>query len=53
VVSYGSVGEDVAPFYYVARATARGTFVVPPAFAAAMYDPSVKARSLAGAVVVK
>ncbi|MCA9522376.1 MAG: hypothetical protein KC609_15450 [Myxococcales bacterium] len=40
-------------FGYLARATTRGTFVVPPATVEAMYDPKFFARSEMAQTVVK
>jgi uncharacterized repeat protein (TIGR01451 family) len=48
VVFYGSFGSSVTELRYKAKLTAAGQFVVPPAYAAAMYDRSVHGRSVAG-----
>lgn len=48
VVFYGSFGSSVTELRYRAKLTAAGEFVVPPAYAEAMYDRSMHGRSLAG-----
>jgi hypothetical protein len=45
VVFYGSFGSSVTELRYKAKLTASGNFVVPPAYAEAMYDRSVHGRS--------
>jgi uncharacterized protein YfaS (alpha-2-macroglobulin family) len=48
VVFYGGFGGSVTELRYRARLTTAGEFVVPPAYAEAMYDRSVHGRSMAG-----
>ena len=45
VVIYGSVTPDVREFVYKIRATNAGTFQIPPAYASAMYRPSIQAEA--------
>ncbi len=52
VVLYGSVGPEAREFVYRIKATNRGAFTVPPAFAESMYDRTVKARGLPGRLEV-
>ena len=49
---YGTVGPEAREFVYRVKATASGTFVLPPAFAESMYDRKVQARGLPGQVKV-
>jgi uncharacterized protein YfaS (alpha-2-macroglobulin family) len=53
VVLFGSVGDSVREFVYRIKATNRGTYVIPPAFAESMYDRTVRARSLPGMMTVE
>jgi len=48
VVFYGSFDSRVTELSYKAKLTAAGEFVIPPAYAAAMYDRSVHGRSVSG-----
>jgi alpha-2-macroglobulin len=52
VVLYGTVGPEAREFVYRVKATNRGTFVLPPAFAESMYDRKVRARGLPAQVKV-
>ena len=52
VVLYGLVGPEAREFVYRVKATNRGTFVLPPAYAESMYDRTVKARGLPGQIKV-
>ncbi|MEJ2200999.1 MAG: hypothetical protein P8X63_08300, partial [Desulfuromonadaceae bacterium] len=52
VVFYGSFDGSVRELRYRAKATAAGQFGVPPAYAASMYDRSVRAVAPGGAVEV-
>jgi len=52
VIAFGSVSPSGQTFRYRMRATAKGTFIVPPAFAEAMYDPTTKTRGIAGEITV-
>ena len=48
VVFYGRFGPAVTELTYRVKLTARGEFVVPPAYAEAMYDRSVRAQTSGG-----
>ncbi|MCP3869719.1 MAG: alpha-2-macroglobulin family protein [Gammaproteobacteria bacterium] len=48
VVFYGSFGTRTTQLTYGVKPTARGEFVIPPAYAEAMYDRSARARTIAG-----
>ena len=48
VVFYGGFGGNVTELRYRAKLTAAGEFVVPPAYAEAMYNRSIHGRSMAG-----
>jgi hypothetical protein len=48
VVFYGSFGPDLTELNYKVKLTARGDFVVPPAYAEAMYDRSAQASGVSG-----
>lgn len=43
VILYGTASKDVKSFTYKAKAITKGSFVVPPLFAQAMYENKVKA----------
>ena len=43
LVIYGSAGDKVSSFTYKAKATASGSFTVPPMFAESMYNKSIRA----------
>jgi uncharacterized protein YfaS (alpha-2-macroglobulin family) len=47
VVFYGGFGANVTELRYRAKLTAAGEFVVPPAYAEAMYNRSIHGRSMA------
>ena len=51
-VFYGTVTKDVNEVVYRLRATTRGSFVVPPTHAAAIYAPDVRGSSARGAIEV-
>jgi uncharacterized protein YfaS (alpha-2-macroglobulin family) len=53
VVLYGSAGPEVKEFIYRIKATNVGTYIVPPTFGEAMYDPSIQARSLGARITVE
>ena len=53
VVLFGSVGSSAQEFVYRIKATNKGTYVVPPAFAESMYDRTVRARALPGTMTVE
>lgn len=48
VLIFATLTSEAKDFSYTATATARGTFVVPPAYAEAMYDRTMTGRSLGG-----
>lgn len=48
VVIYGTFGDRVTELAYRVKATAAGDFIAPSAFAAAMYDRDVRARTSSG-----
>jgi uncharacterized protein YfaS (alpha-2-macroglobulin family) len=52
VVVYADAGSSVQTYSYRIRATNVGEFTVPPAFAQAMYERRVQARSRAGRITV-
>ncbi|MFL5236925.1 MAG: alpha-2-macroglobulin [Rhizomicrobium sp.] len=51
VLIYGTAAPDVKEFVYRIKASASGKFIVPPAFAEAMYDRRVQARAPGGQVL--
>src|SRR5574341_1504385 len=53
VVLFGSVGDSAQEFVYRIKATNKGKYTIPPAFAESMYDRSVRARTLPGTMVVE
>ncbi|MBI3547597.1 MAG: alpha-2-macroglobulin [Elusimicrobia bacterium] len=53
VVLFGSIGPEVQEYVYKLRATNRGRFAVPPAYAESMYDRDLRARSLASGITVE
>jgi alpha-2-macroglobulin len=53
VVLFGSVGSSAQEFVYRIKATNKGKYVIPPAFAESMYDRAVRARTLSGTMVVE
>ena len=53
IVIYATVTPNEETFRYTLRATNKGTFTLPPAYAESMYDSEVKARSLAGSLTVE
>jgi len=53
VVFYGSFGTELTELTYKVKLTTRGSFVVPPPFAEAMYDRTAMARGLSGRFEVK
>ena len=48
VVFYGAISKDVGEISYRIKATNAGHFVVPPAYAEALYERNVQARSASG-----
>jgi len=53
VVFYGSFGTGLTELTYKVKLTARGSFVVPPPFAEAMYDRTAMARGPSGSFEVE
>jgi uncharacterized protein YfaS (alpha-2-macroglobulin family) len=53
IIFYGSISNRVTEISYTVKVTAAGTFTVPPSFAEAMYDRSVKAYSASSSAVVE
>lgn len=53
VVLFGSIGDSAQEFVYRIKATNKGKFTVPPAFAESMYNRSVRARTLPGVMKVE
>jgi hypothetical protein len=53
VVLFGSVGDSAQEFVYRIKATNKGKYVIPPAFAESMYNRAVRARTLSGTMVVE
>ncbi|MCX7096987.1 MAG: alpha-2-macroglobulin [Methylococcales bacterium] len=52
VVLYGIVTNELAEYRYKLKATSSGTFNVPPVYAEAMYEPTLRARSGTGKISV-
>jgi hypothetical protein len=50
---YGPADAAAREFVYTVKATAAGSFAVPPAYAEGMYDRSVRAWSQPGRIVVR
>jgi uncharacterized protein YfaS (alpha-2-macroglobulin family) len=53
VVLFGSVGDSAQEFVYRIKATNKGKYVIPPAFAESMYNRAVRARTLSGTMIVE
>lgn len=53
IVIYGYAGTRVSQFVYRIKATNAGRYVVPPAYAEAMYERTVQARSLGSIITVQ
>ncbi len=53
VVIFGTVSDSAQEFVYRIKATNKGSFVVPPVFAEAMYDRSIQGRSVSGKIIVE
>jgi uncharacterized protein YfaS (alpha-2-macroglobulin family) len=50
---YVVAGADIQEFVYRVKATAVGSFMVPPAYGESMYDRAVRAWTAPGRIVVK
>jgi uncharacterized protein YfaS (alpha-2-macroglobulin family) len=53
VLLFGNLTRDVSTFVYRVKATASGTFTVPPPFGEGMYDRTLVAQGLAARIVVE
>ncbi len=53
VVLFGSVGDSAQEFVYRIKATNKGKYTIPPAYAESMYDRSVRARTLPRIMIVE
>jgi alpha-2-macroglobulin len=53
VLLYGSTNNEVSEYQYKIKANTAGSFIVPPVFAQAMYEPSVEAYSGVGLMKVE
>ncbi len=53
VLAFGTVPTYPVSFRYKIKAVNAGQFIVPPAYAEAMYDRAVKARGVTGSLAVK
>ncbi len=52
VILYGQATDKIQEFSYRIKATNAGSYVVPASYGESMYDPSIRARSAAGHLVV-
>jgi len=52
VILYGRATDQIQEFSYRIKATNAGSYVVPASYGESMYDPSIRARSAAGHLVV-
>jgi uncharacterized protein YfaS (alpha-2-macroglobulin family) len=52
VILYGEATDQVQEFSYRIKATNAGSYVVPASYGESMYNPSIRARSVAGHLVV-
>jgi uncharacterized protein YfaS (alpha-2-macroglobulin family) len=53
VLLYGVALSELSEYTYRIRATNAGRFVVPPAYAEALYEPMIRARSLPSRITVE
>jgi hypothetical protein len=53
VLLFGDLTRDVSTFVYRVKATAAGTFAVPPPFGEGMYDRTLAAQGLGGRITVE
>jgi len=53
VLLFGNLTRDVSTFVYRVKATAAGTFTVPPPFGEGMYDRTLAAQGLGAQIVVE
>lgn len=52
IIAFGTATTDARIFRYRLRAVSKGTFIVPPPFAEAMYDVTTKARGRASTITI-
>jgi len=52
VILYGQATDQVQEFSYRIKATNAGSYVVPASYGESMYNPSIRARSVAAHLVV-
>lgn len=53
VILYGNANKSMAEYQYKIKAISAGAFTVPPIFAQAMYEPTVKAFGVASRIIVE
>jgi len=53
VVVYGRATDSIQEYSYRIKATNVGSYIVPAAFGTSMYEPQVRARSIAGRISVE
>jgi uncharacterized protein YfaS (alpha-2-macroglobulin family) len=53
VLVFGNLTRDVSTFVYRVKATAAGTFTVPPPFGEGMYDRTLAAQGLGARIIVE
>ncbi len=53
VVFFGTFHRNASEIVYRIKATNKGRFVVPPAFAESMYNPSIRSCGIAGKIIVE
>jgi uncharacterized protein YfaS (alpha-2-macroglobulin family) len=53
VLLFGNLTRDVSTFIYRVKATAAGTFTVPPPFGEGMYDRTLAAQGLGARIVIE
>ena len=53
VLLFGNLTRDVSTFVYRVKATAAGSFTVPPPFGEGMYDRTLAAQGLGARIVVE
>lgn len=53
LIAFGSIAAEPVTYRYKIKAVNAGTFVTPPAYAESMYDRTIKARGVTGALAVQ
>lgn len=53
IVLYGTIDDEAKEFVYHIKATNKGAYVVPPAYAEGMYDRKLRYRGLAAQITVE